>query len=187
MTEPLVLITTAPRWLVRHVCRPEGHAMPKRPLSWYTTKNADDWNVQRLPSHYQTYDQRQPHLGNGDYRYWAETREFHWNGSSRVDEIRVVCRWCQHTFSLKEFEGGVKYLHKKTCAYAEQLNILFQALRVRKNCVVCSKKTHIQKWGIPLCDSSCQNTWRYSTIRAFDAQEIERTLRLAGKLKLRPI
>jgi len=167
-----------PMWLIRHICHPENHrAIGKMPKSWYSANQAIWQRGQvdrRLPGHYRPATQnigpvqenvlsiteRPAHLNPNDYRLWAECRELHQRTLTRL--IVVRCRWCQKRFPLREFENGIRELHKETCWFTWNLREIFAKVVARGQCAACGQHTRQQRWGLPLCNTRCERAWMFA-------------------------
>jgi hypothetical protein len=179
-------IESLPRWLLRHIVRPENHRLVgKKPKFFpgesYWSRGASHYNahgshhapirsysnwdakLQRFvdkPPHSAGKVEEIPHLNMNDYRLWAQVR---WPGAqSDSSLIMARCRWCHERFPLREFKQVVK-THKERCHFTYNLREVYGILLQKGQCVVCNVHTKANRWGIPLCGDGCEKAWMYAT------------------------
>lgn len=175
------MIETLPRWLLRHIVKPENHRHVGKKPQFYS-EYRDGGYYSRGPSHYdqpricsRIWDYKlnkyvdmprnvveirreTPHLDTNDYRLWAQVR---WPGTD-TQLIMARCRWCHERFPLREFKQ-VRQTHKETCNFTHNLREVYQILLQKGQCVVCERHTGTTRWGIPLCREECEQTWMFAT------------------------
>ena len=191
-------ISQAPTWLIRHICKPENHRLPKRPDNWYSSRGQSEWQnrfdrpwersrpaERYLPTHYanQGKTDRVRHLETNDYRLWSEVRDgLSWK-NARADLIKARCRWCLCRIQLKDFEAQARKLHKNACALTTSLRLVYEHLLKGGCCVVCDRVTPKQKWGLPICSPKCEEDWVFAETTSMPLQDAIADLRRAGQLQ----
>ena len=88
-----------------------------------------------------------------DYRYWAlKPRGNNFDYDS-------VCRACE--FNFVGAANRKAHFGRTSCAKLIECAGEFLKLGSKK-CLICNAAGSKEKWGVPLCSSTCENVWRLS-------------------------
>ena len=205
------IVTDLPRWLVRHICKPENRRLAGKFKPGYFTQynssyaHSDSWmrgssrvwNEQRrcwedapdrrLPVHYHGTHADRPDpvralIAHLDQNDYRLWAEVRWPmRESMSNLIMARCRWCHERFPLREF-AQVKKTHKLTCNFTHNLREVFTICLQMGQCVACARHTRKQRWGLPLCDVNCQRTWMFATDHSDQLAHAVIKARLAKKI-----
>lgn len=174
-----------PNSLIRRLCYPTSYRLPRMDHMQYPPKPADMERKPYVPAHVpsrlvnptvqysrhqETLDFNKGNLKNDEYRFFV--------GYPATHSTHSTCRWCQARF---ETEEGRK-LHKKA-ECKRKLTDLYELLLKDSNCVMCENRTPREYWGIPLCNLTCQNEFKF-TMSGSMKFEINRVLAKAGERML---
>lgn len=156
--------------LIRKICYPAGYRLPKLARLDYTWKPP-----QQTPALTQMHAMTpRPILGslqNDEYRFFI--------GKSQPGWTVATCRWCGALF----YNVDERKKHKaQRCK--EKLVKLYARLLSKSCCMACGALTKEEYWGIPLCDISCQNDWRFRLPEPFKVMLFEEQERLKDELAL---
>lgn len=81
-----------------------------------------------------------------------------WIGTPATFSAIARCRAC----------GGQTYSEKQRRDHMEETKHtkwLQEAYGHLKSCVICSRVKARKKWGVPLCEGGCTQTWMYETVK----------------------
>ena len=141
---------TLPRWIITNKCMAHGRRFPKKPVlpnSWPSwDRGITVYNAQKnyIPAE----------LGEifkgWEYRFWAAAIQTH------ARSVIAECRCCGNIVGA---EMTARHLHLNQGGCSKRLCAAYKLLLRDKVCVICNLRTELQKWGVPLCSSSCQQAW----------------------------
>src|ERR1700676_3153551 len=105
-----------------------------------------------------------------EYRFWAA------DISVNTRSVIAECRCCGN---IGGADINARHLHLNQGGCSRRLCAAYKLLLRDMVCIICNTKTHLQKWGVPICGNSCQEVWCVS-----DSQPpaLKRALELVGDL-----
>lgn len=141
-----------PRWILAQMCLPAGRRTGKKPVfkaPCICTSSSSHWSTPKKKEGYASTDIPGV-FENWEYRFWAMTS---WPLNTNVF---AECRCCSHT------EGEditLRRLHFKQGKCTRKLIAAYKLLQKDSLCVICDHRTNHEKWGVPLCSSSCEQAF----------------------------
>jgi len=90
-----------------------------------------------------------------DFRFWQVVM----NLNRQV--WRCQCRQCGGIV----LSNTMRRTHSDTLGCYDQLVEAYKLLQRDKRCVICDNVTTKQKWGVPLCSSTCIEKWCFDIVK----------------------
>lgn len=144
---------TLPRWIITNICMPHGYRTAPKPVLIVPPQERDlGYSTRYYSEKTKGYDPPvlKDIFEHWEYRFWCMAV---WPPST---QILTECRCCGH---LGEQDKTIRQQHFKQSGCSKRLCNAYSLLLRDMACVICDKKAHNAKWGVPLCSSACTQAW----------------------------
>src|ERR1700676_5043256 len=161
---------TLPRWILTQKCMASGWRTAKKPVlpnAWPTWDRGIVVHDARKGYIPKEIDE----LFKGwEYRFWAA------DISVNTRSVIAECRCCGN---IGGADISARHLHLNQGGCSRRLCAAFKLLLLDRVCVICNMRTDLQKWGVPLCSSACQECWCTSESQP---KALQQALQLIGEI-----
>ena len=112
-------------------------------------------------------------LPNEEYRFWR--------GSPEESLHLTQCRMCRFV----AMSASERAAHRAVTHCTTNLVAIYRVAREPRHptCMVCSRVTHDEKWGVPLCnDEDCISDWKFKCTEHSELVRLRNLARAKGLL-----